>query len=608
MRRTVVLLGLVAVSGVLLWHTSRFDFICDDAYISFRYAENLATYGELNWNQGEPAVEGYTNFLWTVLLAAGIKVGVGPERLAPVLGGLFGLLTLLCLYWLQRVLAGAGGPDPRRYGRRLPWTRELLGGNAPPRGWDLLAPGIAACWGAYACWSSGGLETPLFTFLLLLAITQYLREELVVRELGHEGLRTSFVWFALAAMTRPEGALFFGVVGAHRLTWTLGGAAVHALRRRPGLRRRLDGALQSDGLWVIGFVLLYGAYFAYRYEYYGWLFPNTYYIKVATTDAAKTRAFGLAYLGSFARDYQLWRYAPALVLALAAPWLWRPHGAADPRLPRPVTRTLGAGYHRLLFLWTLAIPLLVVHGWHVVRFGGDFMAMHRFFVPFIPLMALFIGLAASAVMDLPLRPWLGRLPSAVRFWSFVPLSALLLWSFAARSTALDRRTLRTLHVTPTGYSGAYDNMESVAFMRKFARDRVLVGRWLRKRVPRHALMAVGGAGAIVYHSGLRAIDSFGLADLWVAHYARTISHRPGHQKRAPLRYVLSRDADILCYPGLVRMQNWEYRPSRGEQLRWERQGYRYFCANPRGLYPSHYCCLYKYERNLGLTPVSAYRR
>ncbi len=565
----------------MVWHADRFDFVSDDAYISFRYAENLARHGELNWNAGDWRVEGYTNFLWTVLLAAGIKAGVGPEISSRVLGSLFAVLTALVLFWLGRVLSGAGGPDPRRVGRLIPWYREFLGGGGELAGWDLLPPALLACWGAFACWASGGLETQLFTFLLLMGITQYVREE---RQ--GDRLRRSAWWFALAAMTRPEGALVFAVVGSHRLLWTLGGGAVHALRRTPGLSRRLDNGLARDGLWVISFLLVYGGYFLWRYEYYGYLYPNTYYIKVATTDALKTRAFGLAYLSSFVRDYQLWYYAPAGVLALGAMGLWGRRGA-----------------RRVVFLWTLIIPVLLVYTWHIVRFGGDFMAMHRFFVPMLPLLALLVGLACRALMDLPLRR---ILPRSILFWTFVPLSALLVVLFAARSTTLDNRTLRTLKVRSTGYDGAYDNMETVAFMKRFARDRVLVGRWLRQRVPADALMAVGGAGAIVYHSGLPAIDSFGLSDLYVAHHVRAVHHRPGHQKRAPLSYVLRRRPDILCSPGLVRMQDWEYRPRRAERRRWDRRGYRYFCANPLGLYPSHYCCLMRTDRELGLTPVSAY--
>ncbi len=565
----------------MLWHADRFDFVSDDAYISFRYAENLANHAELNWNVGESRVEGYTNFLWTVLLAVGIGFGVGPETSSRVLGSLFAVLTVLVLFWLGRVLSGAGGEDPRQVGRLTPWYRELLGGGGELAGWDLLPPALVAVWGAFACWASGGLETQLFTFLLLLSITQYVREE---RQ--GDRLRSSGLFFALAAMTRPEGALIFGIVGSHRLLWTLGSGAAHALRRAPGLSRRLDNGLARDGLWVISFLLLYGSYFLWRYEYYGHLYPNTYYIKVATTDALKTRAFGLAYLSSFVRDYRLWYFAPAAVLALSAMGLWGRRGA-----------------RRVVYLWTLIIPVLLVYTWHIVRFGGDFMAMHRFFVPMIPLLALLIGLTCRGLTDLPLRR---LLPKRILFWTFVPISALLVVLFAARSTTLDRRTLRTLKVRSTGYDGAYDNMESVAFMKRFARDRVLVGQWLRQRVPPKALMAVGGAGAIVYHSGLPAIDSFGLSDLYVAHHVKAVHHRPGHQKRAPLSYVLRRHPDILCYPGLVRMQDWEYRPRRAERRRWDRRGYRYFCANPPGLYPSHYCCLMRTDRDLGLTPVSAY--
>jgi len=316
-RRIVLSLGLLAVAATVVWHADRFDFVSDDAYISFRYAENLARHGELNWNVGERRVEGYTNFLWTVLLAVGINLGMGPETSSRVLGSLFAVLTALVLFWLGRVLSGAGGPDPRRVGRLIPWYRELLGGGGERSGWDLLPPALLSVWGAFACWASGGLETQLFTFLLLLGITQYVREE---RQ--GERLRRSALWFALAAMTRPEGALVFGVVGAHRLLWTLGGGALHALRRAPGLSRRLDNGLVRDGLWVICFLLLYGGYFLWRYEYYGYLYPNTYYIKIATTDAVKTRAFGLAYLASFVRDYRLWYYAPAAVLALGAMGLW----------------------------------------------------------------------------------------------------------------------------------------------------------------------------------------------------------------------------------------------------------------------------------------------
>src|SRR5262245_34549479 len=63
------LVGLIPL-GYLV---HRFWFVTDDAYISFRYARNLAHGFGLRYNVTEnPPVEGYSNFLWT-LLCAGIQ-------------------------------------------------------------------------------------------------------------------------------------------------------------------------------------------------------------------------------------------------------------------------------------------------------------------------------------------------------------------------------------------------------------------------------------------------------------------------------------------------------------------------------------------------------
>src|SRR5690242_4842632 len=47
----------------------RYATLFDDAMISMRYARNLAGGHGLVWNVGQPAVEGYTNFLWTLWMA-----------------------------------------------------------------------------------------------------------------------------------------------------------------------------------------------------------------------------------------------------------------------------------------------------------------------------------------------------------------------------------------------------------------------------------------------------------------------------------------------------------------------------------------------------------
>ena len=81
---------------VLVPHALMFDFVNDDAYISFRYARNLSEYGQLVFNLGE-RVEGFTNFLWTILLAGGIHLGWSPVHLSRFLGVAFGIGVLAVL-------------------------------------------------------------------------------------------------------------------------------------------------------------------------------------------------------------------------------------------------------------------------------------------------------------------------------------------------------------------------------------------------------------------------------------------------------------------------------------------------------------------------------
>jgi len=93
------LLALVVGAGIAwAWHLR---WVGDDAYISFRYARNLIEGNGLVFNPGE-RVEGYTNFLWTVLMAGGLGLGVHPAQ-GSVLLGLLCFATVLVT--LQRLTA-----------------------------------------------------------------------------------------------------------------------------------------------------------------------------------------------------------------------------------------------------------------------------------------------------------------------------------------------------------------------------------------------------------------------------------------------------------------------------------------------------------------------
>ena len=66
LRNLILAAAVAAVLATGLWW---FHYMPDDAYIGLRYARNLSVGEGLVFNPGE-RVEGYTNFLWVIILAA----------------------------------------------------------------------------------------------------------------------------------------------------------------------------------------------------------------------------------------------------------------------------------------------------------------------------------------------------------------------------------------------------------------------------------------------------------------------------------------------------------------------------------------------------------
>src|SRR5262249_49721809 len=94
-------LPLVYASAVL-WLVPRWTV--DDAYITFRYAEHLANFGQLVWNIGERPVEGYTGGTLPLLVAGLMKLGVAAPIGRRTLGITFFFLGGLLVYLLMRRL------------------------------------------------------------------------------------------------------------------------------------------------------------------------------------------------------------------------------------------------------------------------------------------------------------------------------------------------------------------------------------------------------------------------------------------------------------------------------------------------------------------------
>lgn len=225
------------------WLVHRFNFVCDDAYISFRYARNFAEGLGLRYNVVEdPPVEGYSEFLWVIWCALFEWIGVDVTVAARVTSVLFGVATL---WWVMRFAERRFGLSPER---------------------AALPAAFLATFPPFAVWSTSGLATVPFAFALFATFDALLREPERPRWLAAAALG------ALAAGLRADGALFVGAV--------LGVAGLSALARRD--LASLRAATFAGAIIAISVA----AHLAFRYSYYGAWVPNTALAKVTFSSLA----------------------------------------------------------------------------------------------------------------------------------------------------------------------------------------------------------------------------------------------------------------------------------------------------------------------------------
>ena len=230
---------------LLAWAAAESWFLCDDAFVSFRYARNLLEGHGLVYNVGE-RVEGYTNFLWTLELAAlwGL-FGLRPEHAAPWLSAACTAATVAAMLW---------------WAARLPHLQQRK-----LTAW--MALGLLCSSTTFAVWTSGGgLETRQFTLFVVLAVVC-----LSLYRRSRRGLTAASLSLAAAALTRPEGLLIAACCCAWFAAQRMLDSEADAGRPRldwPGLLRL-----------VLPFAVLIGGHFLFRYAYYGEWLPNTYYAK-----------------------------------------------------------------------------------------------------------------------------------------------------------------------------------------------------------------------------------------------------------------------------------------------------------------------------------------
>jgi len=471
--RAILALLFPAGLAVGLWFVWQNKALFDDAYISFRYAKNLLQGHGLVFNVGE-RVEGYTNFLWTVLLAGFSFITRVEIPFVAFFGCLVCFVTNLTVVWL--------------IGRRL---------SAPEAGqWHLP---LAVIWLAFnhdfQCYGTSGLETMFASLLVNLGVYCSLMRGEYRAAAATGGL------LVLATFTRPDHGLFYAFMAL-----VLAGDYLErmwrARRRGEALRPVFIGGLKAGCLYAAPFSL-YAAYLAWKMFYYGDLLPNTFY----------------AYSADLAYWKQGFLYGTITLLfrhiyVLAPLFLWWLVTGRDPH---------GRRFKRFAGLAVLLYPL------YVMKIGGDKM-LGRFFITLLPLLLLGIEqLAHRLARRGSRRPaW-----AAVAVAALVCMTLHGLpwtrndserWRVADPSLIYAVNSLYPLSIGMRGGRG--NRVGWPKLLKVHLKDRGL-----------EPVLSTGGLGMISYCSELPTIDELGLTDSRIARQPLTKRGRMGHEKRATTTYL-----------------------------------------------------------------------
>ena len=233
------LLTVVLPFVLFILHSCFFiNWIIDDAGISFAYSRSLAYGHGLVSQPGMNPVEGFSNFSWVLLMSIFFMTKTFDPIITPKLVSFF--LVLLSFITISKAL-------------KLSSKYHSLG--------SLFILSFLALNTAFVVWTTSGLENPLLVFLvslILYQIMKFYKDENDIKPVIHIAILS-----AICALTRPDGILYsaaFPILAYIKMA-------------RPGKSIRY--------LAVYGglFFLIAGSYIAFRYTYFGDVFPNTYYAK-----------------------------------------------------------------------------------------------------------------------------------------------------------------------------------------------------------------------------------------------------------------------------------------------------------------------------------------
>lgn len=465
---TLIFVAVTVVAALIgVSHSLSLRYMSDDSFVAFRYARNLLDGLGLVYNAGE-RVEGYTNFLWVVVVAAGMRLGFDPVDYSAALGIGFFALTLALVAYLSWKFRAAG-------------KRQLI-----PLPVAAIALALHRDISAHA---TSGMETSLFTFLVLAGFA------LLLLARSWRAYAVAGVAFVLAIMCRPDGIIFVAASAVYLLFVA-------------------DRPARSLVAFLLPLLILFLPYWVWRWQYYGFFFPNTFYAKSISLPYYSQ---GLTYLWLYVKTYYVLALPLILWVVLASrrteglgtavkSWWGSLRGRAKPLL--------------------LASLFIIPYALFIVRIGGDFM-FARFFIPITPL--------AYFAAELLIKRTARGIPG------------LLLAALLAAGTLL-RINLYT-DDSFVGYVADEERYFNVDEPLAVSQDQGALLKKYFQGLPVKVAFWAGQLRVAYYADPALAIEaSAGLTDTAIAHRPIAARGRPGHEKNATLEYLMRRKVNFYIGP------------------------------------------------------------
>ena len=244
----IIFAGLIIffINCIKLW-----PFTIDDSFITFRYSKNLVNGIGPTFNSTLPRAEGYTSFLWMIIMVLPHIVNFGVVSFSKIFG-IFCTIGILWFIWLFI----------KKEDQENPQVSQIAAGLVIF--FYLILPETAVH-------TLSGMETALFSFLLIMfAWFSYSAIK------GSISSLSKFPIIGLAVgLTRPESNLVILVIFL---------VVLFLIKEKKKFLKKLAIYYFIPGL----------IYFIWRWSYYGLLLPLPFYIKA---DAGNLP--GLDYVYSF---------------------------------------------------------------------------------------------------------------------------------------------------------------------------------------------------------------------------------------------------------------------------------------------------------------------